>query len=310
MKFFTKKQADIPRRRLTTVDSSISSPTSSDIFKRNRTLTGTTSNRLDSLNIVKAGLESPRSHVHHLTNKRRKVFSIFLVVVACIVILWTLVSHFTATVVISTGSALSRSVDSSRYETVVQDYFAVNPLSRFQFFLDQAALSAYVANKLTEVESVINKGMVNIGATSFAITMRVPVAGWKINDKQYFVDTKGVPFDQNYFAAPIVQIIDNSGASLQTGEASVSKRFLGFVGRIVSLAKDSSYTVTQAILPANTTRELEIKLKENNLLVKLSIDRPAGEQVEDMSRAVRYFVSHNQTPAYIDVRVSGRAFYK
>lgn len=153
-------------------------------------------------------------------------------------------------------------------------------------------------------------GMAGIGITNISIKMRTPVAGWKINDKQYYVDAKGIPFEQNYYTDPTVQIVDNSGATLQAGAASVSKRFLGFVGLIVSLSRASGYTVIQAILPVNTTRELEVKLKENNTLVKLSIDRPAGEQIEDMSRAVRYFTIQGRTPSYIDVRVSGKAYFK
>ena len=92
--------------------------------------------------------------------------------------------------------------------------------------------------------------------------------------------------------------------------AIASNRFLSFVGRVVSLTKASGYTVVQAMLPAETTRELEIKLKEGDYLVKLSIDRPVGEQVEDMIAAVRYFTGSGQTPKYIDVRVSGKAFYQ
>jgi len=89
-----------------------------------------------------------------------------------------------------------------------------------------------------------------------------------------------------------------------------SNRFLGFVGRIVALSKSSGYTVTQAVLPVGTTRQLEIRLKDVVPIVRLSIDRPAGEQVEDMSRTLGYFIGRGEAPAYVDVRVSGKAFYR
>jgi hypothetical protein len=154
--------------------------------------------------------------------------------------------------------------------------------------------------------------MVGIGVTNFAVTMRTPVAGWQINNKQYYVDSNGYPFESNYFPDPSVQIVDNSGITYKLGTttAIASNRFLSFVGRIVSLTKASGYTVTQAILPPETTRELEVRLKETSYYVKLSIDRPAGEQVEDMVTAIKYFTAHGQSPQYIDVRVSGKAFYK
>ena len=228
-----------------------------------------------------------------------------------IVLLWILISNFTATVIVSVPSTtISKSVDSAYYGKVIQEYLNINPMSRLQFFLNQSVLTTYVSDKLPEVASVKQQGRMGIGETDFSITMRTPVAGWVINDKQYYVDSDGISFEQNYFSPPSVQIVDSSGASLQTGTAIASKRFLSFVGRVVSLAQANGYTVTQAILPANTTRELEISLKDVSFSVKLSIDRSAGEQVEDMSRAVQYFIGNGRTPSYIDVRVSGKAFYK
>jgi len=309
MNLFKKKQSDIPRRRLVERDASM--PTSSDIFRRNRTLTGTTSNHLGSTN-AKSDLESPRTHLHHLSIQRRKIFSVLLVVFVSAVFLWALVSNFTATVVVGVSdTSISKSVDASIYEKVIQEYLGDNPMSRLRPALDQPVLAVYVSSKLPEVANVVQLNIIGIGKTNFIITMRTPVAGWRINDKQYYVDSNGIPFEKNYFSAPAVQIVDDSGVSLQgSGTAIASKRFLGFVGRIVSLASTSGYTVTQAILPVNTTRELEVRLKENNFLVKLSIDRPAGEQVEDMVKAVQYFTGHSRTPSYIDVRVSGKAFYE
>lgn len=305
---FTKKQSDMPRRR--SVGRDIRPTASSDIFRRNRTLTGTTSNNLDSAGI-KSDLESSRTQAHYLANHRRKIFSILVVALGSATLLWILISNFTAAVSVSVPAAtISKSIDLSRYEKVIQEYLDINPMGRLHFLLDQPALNTYVSGKLPEVASVVQQNMMNIGQTKFAITMRTPVAGWKINNKQYYVDSKGIPFLQNYFTSPTVQIVDSSGASPQTGEAIVSNRFLSFVGRVVAEAKTGGYTVTQAIIPPKTTRELDVKLKGINMVVKLSIDRSAGEQVEDMGKAVQYFAGRGLSPSYIDVRVSGKAFYK
>ena len=309
MNLLKKKKSDIPRRRLVETDIKTSA-SSSDIFRRNRTLTGTTSNNFGSVN-AKTDLESSRKHAHHLVRHRRKVLSVLTIVLLSAAILWMLISNFTATVIISVSNVkLAKPINSSRYVKVIQDYLDANPISRLHFNLDQVALTNYVSTKLPEVSNVTQQYMLGIGETGFAVTLRTPVAGWKIGDKQYYVDSKGVSFDQNYLAAPDVQIIDNSGASPQGSTAIISNRFLSFVGRVVSLSATSGYTVSQAVLPANTTRELVISVKESSTLVKLSIDRSAGEQIEDMSKALKYFASHGQSPEYIDIRVSGKAFYK
>jgi hypothetical protein len=44
--------------------------------------------------------------------------------------------------------------------------------------------------------------------------------------------------------------------------------------------------------------------------VKFSVDRAVGEQAEDAARAVRYLDGKGMSPEYLDVRISGKAFYK
>lgn len=310
MILFKKQKSDIPRRRL---DGKAEQKTvsSSHVFRRNRTLTGTTSLQMNSVN-ANSDLESPRKHTHKLAIIRRRIFEVLLFVVVVSASMWFLVTHLTATVVVSVSdSSISKPLDRPRYEKVIQEYLDANPLGRLSFLLDEKGLTKYVSVKLPEVSSVNQQGMVSIGGTGFVVRLRTPTAGWKISGKQFYVDSSGIPFEQNYFSSPVVQIIDNSGISVQsTSIAIASKRFLAFVGKVVYMARASGYTVTQAALPANTTRELELHFKEIGYYAKLSIDRPAGEQVEDMATAFRYFKNSGTAPQYVDVRVGGKAFYR
>lgn len=310
MRIFHKKQSKFtPRRRLE--NSTAQANPGSDVFRRNRTLVGSTSNRINGTNVIRSGLESPRTHIHGLAIRRRRVFSVLLVILLSIAVMGLLIYNFTASPsAVVAGKPISKSFDKSRYNTVIQDYLDANPMGRINFLLDQAALTTYVSSKLPEVSLVALNGMERIGQTSFAITMRQPVAGWEINGKQYYVDSKGVSFELNYYTSPSVQIVDNTGVPIQAGATSVSKRLLGFVGLVVSRASQSGYTVIKATLPAGTMRELDINIQDVTPVIKLTIDRPVGEQVEDMSRALQYFTANGQKPSYIDVRVSNKAFFK
>lgn len=306
--FNRKRHSDLPRRRIVTganitSEQSIGVRNLSNVFKRNRTLSG----------VISPNLDSPRSKVHHLVNRRRKVFSTFMVVLLATLFLWTLINNFTAKVDISvSGSGISKKVDKTVYERAVQEYLDMNPMERFSFVLNQSSLNSYISSKLPEVLSIKYGSSLGMGKTNFSVKMRQPVAGWIINKEQYYVDSAGVPFVQDYYANPVVKIVDNSGASPTTGAggAIASNRFLSFVGKVVALSKYRGYTVTEATLPLNTTRQLEVRLGEGDFLVKMSIDRVVEEQIEDMARAVEYFKSRGQKPDYIDVRVSGKAFYK
>lgn len=296
--FKRTKQSIIPRRRL---ESDVNFDNdSSNSFKRNQTISGSVSS------------VTPRQKTHHLSIKRRKVLTIFMIVLMSALVVWLLIVNITAKVSINITGVVSSSkaIDESGYERTIQDYLDANPIGRLRFFLDQNALRAYMISKMPEVKDISQGDTDGFGVTIFRITMRNPVAGWMINNKQYFVDNSGVSFNLNYFNDPSVQITDQSGASLQSGDVIVSQRFLSFVGLTVAKSMDHGYTVVQAILPSNTTRQLELKIKEGGYLVKLSIDRPVGEQVEDMVAALKYFTSKGQKPEYIDVRVSGKAFYK
>jgi cell division septal protein FtsQ len=299
MKFFRKKEKNIPRRRLNVDVGRNNFESSNDLYRRNQTLTGVVQNN-----------QSPRIKTHHLSIKRRKVLGLFVIVLLSALVVWLLICNFTASVTIKVGGNITNNnIENSIYEKVIQDYFDINPIGRFKFLLDKSSLRSFVVSKLPEVYNIKQGSSVNLGVTEFNITMRNPVAGWLISDRQYFVDAEGVSFEKNYYDAPSVQIINQSDAIVQSGSAVASQRFLGFVGRVVNQSLLKGYTVTQAILPLNTTRQLEIRTKEGDYLVKLSIDRPVGEQIEDMLRAIKYFTDNGQKPAYIDVRVSGKAFY-
>ncbi len=308
-----KKTSNIPNRR-----QSASSPDRQvatdaqrqNLFQRNRTLTGSTSNKLSATH-HSTDLQSPRTHAHYLALMRRKVGTILLIVLSGAVLLLWLLTQFTARVVVSiSDTTISRPIDTTLYQKAIDDYLGRNPISRLRFAMDQSNLTTYLSQVLPEVEGLTQTRFSSIGATEFILTIRKPVAGWKIDSKQYFVDAKGVAFERNYYGNPDVQIVDDSGVALQQGSTVASNRFLGFVGRIVALSKSSGYTVTQAVLPVGTTRQLEIRLKDVVPIVRLSIDRPAGEQVEDMSRTLGYFIGRGEAPAYVDVRVSGKAFYR
>ena len=82
------------------------------------------------------------------------------------------------------------------------------------------------------------------------------------------------------------------------------------MGRAVGLSKTEGYNVQQVIIPSGTTREVELRVEGVDYPIKLSVDRSAGEQAEDMARVIKYLKDKNIKPEYIDVRVSGKAFYR
>lgn len=296
-----KTKKGTPRRRWAE-DTPISQPRSSTQYRRNQTLSGIQRTPM---------ADTPRGQAHHLTVQRRKVGGLFALVLAIAVLLAILLSQLMAQVSVTTSTKqLSASFNGENYEKVINSYLGLHPAERLRFALNEDVLSSYLSAVLPEVKSIEVTGVKDIVETEFAITFREPVAGWQINGNQFYVDAAGVVFETNYYDAPGVQIVDESGISPEEGATVAGSRLLGFLGRVVTQAGERGYVVSQAILPAGMTRELDIILLDVSTRVKLSTDRGAGEQIEDMTRALTYLKNKGMSAEYIDVRVSGRTAYK
>lgn len=271
-------------------------------FRRNQTLSGIRRHEDGT---------SERTRVHHLASRRRKMLGVFGIVLAAIVLLTILLTQFMARVTIGSATQqVSRPVTTSVYEERINEYLAINPVERLRFLLNEPALTSYVAATEPEVALIELGGMRQLTDAQFTITFREPIAGWQINNRQYYVDSQGVVFEENYFTPSTVQIVDESGISPEAGTAVASARLLSFVGRAVSVAGEGGYNVTSVTLPSGTTRQLELRLENVQPFIRLTIDRAVGEQIEDMIRSINFLRERGRSAEYIDVRVEGRAVYR
>ena len=302
----TDSSQPVPRHRKPQLDEDVSDSSTTPQFRRNQTLSSYRRTGTEALN------DSERQKAHHLASQRRRLGGVFLVVLAVVVglvlLLWQLIAQVH---VVTSTKQLTTSFDGSAYEKIINDYLNVNPSQRLRFALNEDSLSAFVSSNAPEVENVQLSGWAGVAQSNIAITFRAPVAGWQINGKQYYVDASGVVFEKNYYETPTVQIVDESGITPdQQGGAVVGTRLLGFLGKVVAQAKGRGYTPVKAVLPEGTTRQVDVSFDGIPTRVKFSIDRGAGEQMEDADRAMKHLQSRGVAAQYIDVRVSGRAAYK
>lgn len=280
-------------------------------FRRNRTLTGSSSASVASSNELNAELRSPRAHVHHLTNLRRKLLSYLAVVSIAAFGLYVLVSQLVATtaVAIRDQPPLTNEIQ-SQYQEAFESYYAARPAERFRFVLNQDALLSHVQAEYPEIRSIrINPGS-NLGEASITLTAREPIARWNIEGSNKYVDGDGIVFSKNYFGDPELQIVDESGLPASSSKIIASDRFLGFIGRVVAKSHGSGLPVNKVTIPLLTTRQVAVTLEGSETQYKLSVDRSAGEQVEDIARISNYLTNNQLAPGYVDVRLAGKAYYK
>lgn len=302
--FSRKPPAVPPRRRLADAEVERSDRAA---FARNRTLTGSISSQVRGVSDHIAQLQSPRTQAHHLARHRQRIGLLFVIVLMICGLLGMLIMEFTAHVTVRT-SEVSMKLDDT-YTREIQSYLDRQPIERLRFALNTKQLLAYLQSASPEISDLQLDGSAGYGTTGFVLTLRQPTLGWTIGNHRQYVDADGVAFARNYFAEPSVQVVDQSGIQVADGQTIASNRFLGFMGRVVGEAAKMGRKVTQVTLPRNVTREVDIQIDGVGYPIRLSVDRPVGEQLEDADRAIKWLAAHGQAPKYLDVRVSRRAYY-
>ncbi len=281
-------------------------------FRQGRTLTGSRSSEVASSNEYNADFLSPRAHVHHLTKHRRRLGWRFVGVAIIVAGLIVFLSQFIATTAISSDQDVAISdAKLSSYNARAQSYLNDHLLERFQSMTNIDNFTKYMQQEHPEVASTRISLTGDIGKAQVAIKLRKPVARWVVNGQTEYVDDEGIVFGYSPFVEPGVTIVDNNHYPSNTSANLVaSHRFLTFVGQVVGDGAKQGYVINKAELPELMTRALEVRVKGVSYTFKLSVDRPAGQQTEDMARVIRYMKQKGITPKYVDLRIKGEAYYK
>ena len=280
-------------------------------FRRNRTITGSTSSDIKSGNELNATVRSPRAQAHHLSSLRRRVIIYLGLVLLVVFLLYLLLSQLIAATVIKVEGTVALSAqDSSGYQQSLDEYFAARPLERLRFSLDNPKLLSHMQASHPDIESLTISSLDQLGEALVVIKPRQAIARWNVAGKRQYVDAKGVVFERNYAKDPTLQIVDDSGIDNKGSASIASRRFLGFVGLAVGLADNDGLKVTKITIPSLTTRQIELKLKGVKPYFKLSVDRSVGEQMEDVTRLQHHLAQKGLKPEYVDVRVKGKAYYR
>ncbi len=272
-------------------------------FRRSRTL----SDRAPS---EQQKAQSARLQEHARRRRNHIIKVVIVTIIVSTLLLFWLSTQYALTIASVTFTPTPvKTPQEQRYKDVIGEYVNTYPIERFRFILNEKRFSKYLGDKLPEVAAAKSSGG-GIGYGNYSITLREPLVGWEVSGKQYLVDKNGTSFNQNYFNSPAVKVIDQSGIKIDNGGVIASNRFLGFLGRIVSLINESGVGQVEKItIPAGVTRQVDIYLKGRAYPIKTNVDRDPAQQVEDMKKVLDFLNQRDITPQYIDVRVSGRAFY-
>jgi hypothetical protein len=225
--------------------------------------------------------------------------------------LYLLVTQLVAGVSLQVSDvALLPESDRQAYMKAIDSYYAARPVERLRALLNIQELLSHIQASRPEVKSIAIEPGSKIGQASVSIIARQPIARWSIDGDNQYVDDAGIVFGRSYYGDPGLQIVDNSGLPASSSRLVASNRFLGFVGRVIAGSANNGLTVNKVTIPTHTTRQVAVNLKGKATTYKLSVDRSAGQQVEDMKRINAYLAKQHMSPSYVDIRISGKAFYR
>lgn len=105
---------------------------------------------------------------------------------------------------------------------------------------------------------------------------------------------------------PTIEVIDEN-----TADSGITSRMNEYIGQAEADFHDLGYQPIKAVLPSGSIREVDFYLDGYSGYIKTVVDRGAAVSVEDADRMIRYLTSQGIMEfKYIDVRVSGKAFWQ
>jgi len=280
------------------------------VFRRSRTLTGTTSEKVTAGAQARSQLKTSRLQVHELHQFRHRIMRILGVVAVFVALLSYLILVYIGTFKIL-YSQPGGSPQTTAYQQTAQQYFAKHPLERFGFSVNRKQFVSNMEAAHPELLSVdIDRNWYG-GNVSFVLQFRRPLLVWETGGHRFYVDDQGVAFEYDHFGGTHVSVSDQSGISPSDSGGSVaSNRFINFIGKMVGAVNAGDKgSVTDIIIPA-ASREVDLKLQGRGYPIKTHTDRDPLKQAEDIINALKWFDGKKITPQYVDVRVEGKAYFK
>lgn len=183
---------------------------------------------------------------------------------------------------------------------------------RSKITFDENSLSADFKRDYPEVNAV----SVELPVFSSKPVIRLSIAGpaffLKSGDKEYVVDSDGraVGPKSLYQRAKLAEVIDSAGLPVSLGKQVLSTANVLFITDLINQSKKSGVPIKSLVL-SDTPQELDLRTTDQPYMVKFYLSGDPKDQIGQFLAARNDFKQKNIRPdQYLDVRVSGRIFYK
>lgn len=185
--------------------------------------------------------------------------------------------------------------------------------NRNKVTFDDKAISEALRRDYPEIDTVKVELPVFSSTPVVRLNIAAPSFFIRENSVDYIVDSNGrlvAPKSRYPQVKNLPLLIDESGYQARPGLPVIGKPGVEFIKRLISQCRKNHVDIKSMSLPA-TPEELDLRTADKPYFVKFYLSGDADIQIGQFLAARAQFVRKNIQPtAYLDVRVSGKVFYK
>jgi len=206
--------------------------------------------------------------------------------------------------------------DPAVYQQTAEQYLSKSVLNRSKLTVNSTGLANEMLKKYPELAfaglslSVIsNQPVLLIEAAPTALILSSSSGVYAIGyNGKALASTDEIP---SVKSMRIPKVGDSSGLLIEPGQQALSSTHVNFIANVIKILGAKNIKVTSVNIN-NASSELDININSKPYIVKLNLQsNTPKEQVGTLIATLKQLQKENIEPSkYIDVRVSGRAYYQ
>ncbi len=238
---------------------------------------------------------------------RNIVRPIFYVFIVSLVFWWIFLSGFFTVKQIDVKG--NRTVSGREVAEQLTNIMNSSILGKNIIFINTNKLAAQFADKHPQLSGIkIKKKFLN--KIEISLTERQASLIWKTGNNQFVLSEDGRAYSQwSGGSTNLLIVTDGANLPVTIGQQVVPASFIVFTRQLISRLNEQKIAYSGISVP-ETTSEVYITTKDGYIL-KLDTTRSVDDQIADLKAVIALLAKQKNKPKeYIDLRISGKVFYK
>lgn len=144
-------------------------------------------------------------------------------------------------------------------------------------------------------------------AIRVTVTQKQPALGWSTGNQSYLLDRDGTVIGTLSAGSTLPLVVDGNNLPVQKGQQVVTASFVTFCTDLLADLPSTGITPT-GLRVQDTTFDLYVQTNKHYELI-FDTTRPAADEVADL-KTVLATLAGKAPSQYIDMRISGKAYYQ